>query len=258
MLTPGFRLIRISPLPEHRLGPAFHQKRSKSSCQSAWGGNARRLLYYGHVAIVLCRCPHLASLTGLGAEWILFTPRVTSPASRLPRRMNGSLAHALLKPFMSETSLRILTFKTSIPKGGTSPTLSHLQYLVRAIRFYATLLMTSPSLASRISSHPLRSLRHRLCLLRLFLSLSQPLMNWSRFTEPLVFTIVALVSPSCRYSLISGMSFNTVSYVSCLVSWHSALDQFSDYIKDTTFDLLVYSFIALVLYSPLLHTYIPN
>lgn len=194
VLTPRFRPIRISPPREHRLGPAFHQKRSRNSCQSAWGGNAHHLLYYDHVATVLCRCPHLVYPTGLGVEWILSMPKVTSPASRSPRKMNGFLAHALLKPFMSETSLRTLTSKTSIPKGGILPTLYHLQYLVRVIHFYATLLMTSPSLASPIfPNHPLRSLRQRLCLLRLFLFLSQLLMSWSRFTEPLVFTTVVLV-----------------------------------------------------------------
>lgn len=212
MLTPRFRPIRISPLLEHRLGPAFHQKRLRSSYQSAWDGNVHHLLYYDHVATVPRHYPHLAFLTGLGAESNLSTPRATSPASRSPRRTNGSLVHALLKPFMSEMSLRTLTFKTSIPKGGTPPTLSHLQYLVRAIHFYATLLMTLPSLVSRIfPNHPLRSLRQRPCLLRLFLFLSQPLMSWSRFTKPLVFITIVLVLTSCRYYLISGMSFNTVS-----------------------------------------------
>lgn len=139
-------------------------------------------------------------------------PKVTSPASHSPRKMNGFLPHALLTPFMSETSLRTLKFKTSIPKGGTSPTLfvsinnyspkirlsaffeQHLQYLVRVIHFYAILLMTLPPLASPISpNHPHRSLRQRLCLLRLFHFLSQLLMSWSRFTEPLVFTTVVPV-----------------------------------------------------------------
>lgn len=200
VLTPRFRPIRISPLREHRLGPAFHQKRSRSSYQSAWGGSVHLLLYYDHVATVLCRYPPLVSLTGPGAEWILSTPMVTSPASRLPRRMNGSLAPALLRPFTSETNLKILKFKISIPKGGTSPTLYHLQYLGRAIHFYATLLMTLPSLGSHIfPNHPLQSLRPRPCLRLLSLFLSQPLTSWSRFTDRLVVITVVLVSSSCHY-----------------------------------------------------------